>query len=178
MKSNWFRGGLVALYAVLMFPLLTAASFAADDINTLFQQGRTAYYNGNFDLARQLLTQVQAMNPKHFETNAMLAQIAAQDKKGEGNLRRQFDAVTIPKYEVTDTSLEESLQALTIYAKNASKDKVQPNFIVKSPDLNKAKITLSLTNTPLSEVVRYLSEMAKAKVTWDKHAVVFSATAE
>ncbi|MDB6075033.1 MAG: hypothetical protein JWO89_2673, partial [Verrucomicrobiaceae bacterium] len=39
-------------------------------------------------------------------------------------------------------------------SKKATADKVQPNFIVKSPDLNKTPITVSLTNVPLTEAIR------------------------
>ncbi|MDB6074354.1 MAG: hypothetical protein JWO89_1994, partial [Verrucomicrobiaceae bacterium] len=63
-------------------------------------------------------------------------------------------------------------------SKKATADKVQPNFIVKSPDLNKTPITVSLTNVPLTEAIRYVAELSKAKTTWDKHAVIFSGGAD
>ena len=157
--------------------LMIAAAPAADDINTLFQQGRTAYYNGNFELASQLLTQVLAANPGHFETKAILAQIKVQSK-GHSSLQKQYSAVIIPKFQVTDVTLAESLEALGIFAKNASNGKVQPNFVVRTPELNSARITLSLTDVPLTEVIRYLAEMSKARTTWDQHAVMFSGVAD
>ena len=156
--------------------LITVVS-AADDINTLFQQGRTAYYAGNFELAHKLLDQVHTMNPRHFETNALLGQINAQAKV-EASLQKQYSAVVIPKFTVTDATLQESLEFLSMLSKKATGDKVQPNFIVKSPDLNKSTITLALTNVPMTEAIRYLADMSKTKATWDKHAVIFSATAD
>ncbi len=156
---------------------LGAGQVRANDINSIFQQGRTAYYKGDFELAKKLLDQVLAANPNHFETKAILAQIAVQAKKG-GSLQKQYAAVIIPKFDITDVTLTESLQALVILAKNASNGKVQPNLIVKTPELNTGKITLSLHDMPLTEVIRYLGEMANAKVTWDLHAVVFSGAAD
>ena len=170
--------GTCALLVTLAWSCSTALLPAADDINTLYQQGRTAYYAGDFTLAKTLLLQVQSMNPKHFETNAMLGQIAAQTKNGEGDLRKQYSAVIIPKFVVNDATLEESLQALAMLSSKASAGKVQPNFVVKTPALNKAPITISLNNVPLTEAVRYLADMSKAKTTWDKHAVIFSGTAD
>lgn len=167
-------------YALIMAAgcsLIAVVSSAADDINTLFQQGRTAYYNGNLELAQQLLTQVHAMNPKHFETNALLGQIKVQTKE-DASLQKQYSSVVIPKFAVTDATLQESLEFLGMLSKKASADKVQPNFIVKTPDLNKTTITLALTNVPLTEAIRYLADMSKAKTTWDKHAVIFSGTAD
>ena len=172
MKTKLVRvGSLICLIAGMTF---TATLSVAGDLETVYQQGRAAYYAGNVEQAKKLLNQVLAANPNHLPTRAMLADIAANAKTGEPSLRTQYAGVTIPKFEVNEVTLGESLQALAMMAKNHSGGKVTPNFIVKSPDLNKTNLTLSLSNAPLDEVVRYLGEMAKAKVTWDKHAVVFS----
>ena len=159
---------------------LTAASHAADDkeIQTLFQMGRTAYYQGNIEQAKKLLSQVLTMNPRHFETRAIMANINATMAKNQASLKTTYNGVIIPKFEVNQVTLGESLEALALMAKNVSNGKVTPNFVVKNPDLNTALITLSLANTPVDELVRYLADMARAKVSWDKHAVVFSGIAD
>lgn len=177
MKTKRVR--IVAL-GLLLSAFLPAASRAADDkdIQTLFQMGRAAYYQGNLEQAKKLLTQVQQMNPKHFETRAILANINATLGNNTASLKTTYNSVVIPKFELNEVSLGESLEALALKAKDVSKGKVTPNFVVKSPDLNTAKITLSLSNTPLDEVVRYLGDLSKAKVSWDKHAVVFSGIAD
>jgi len=168
------------LLGLALSALLPVASHAADDkdVQTLFLMGRTAYHQGNIEQAKKLLTQVLQMNPKHFETRAILANINATMGPGQASLKTTYNGVVIRKFEVNEVSLGESLEALAIMAKNASGGKVSPNFVVKSPDLNTSKLTLSLANTPLDELVRYLGEIAKAKVAWDKHAVVFSSIAD
>lgn len=154
--------------------LLTASLSVAADFETTYQQGRTAYYQGNTALAQKLLTQALAMSPNHVPIKAMLADIAVNSQKAAPSLKTQYASVIIPRFELNEATLGESLQALTMMAKDRSGGKVTPNFIVKSPDLNKVNLTLSLTNAPMDEVIRYLGDLAKAKVTWDKHAVVFS----
>ncbi|MDB6075032.1 MAG: hypothetical protein JWO89_2672 [Verrucomicrobiaceae bacterium] len=106
MKTVQSRLRTCVLMIITGCTLVTAVSSAADDISTLFQQGRTAYYSGNFELALQLLSQVHTMNPKHFETNALIAQINSQMKKGEGSLQKQYSGVVIPKFAVTDATLQ------------------------------------------------------------------------
>jgi len=177
MKTVHARIRTCALIIATGCSLITVVSSAADDINKIFQQGRTAYYAGNFDLARELLNKVHAKDPRHFETNALLGQINAQPKV-EASLQRQYASVVIPKFTITDATLQESLEFLGMLSKKATGDKVQPNFIVKSPDLNKTSITLALTNVPMTEAIRYLADMSKSKTTWDKHAVIFSASAD
>jgi hypothetical protein len=178
MKTKLTRAG--TLHTLIACVLFTAAGLpAADnaDIQKLFDQGRAAFYQGDYVLAAKLLKQVQVAAPKHEMTRIMLATIATQPKEELG-LKATYAAVKIPKIQLSEVTLDESLQALSVMAKNASGGKVTPNFIVKSPDLNKMPLTMSLTNAPLDEVVRYIAEMAKAKVTWDKHAVVFSGASD
>lgn len=178
MKANLTGSRARKLCLTFACAFLAIAAPAAEDINTVFQQGRTAYYSGNIELARTLLNQVLLANPKHFETRALLAQINTHYKKGDDSLQKQYSAVTIPKFQVSEVTLAESLEALGILTKNASNGKVTPNFIIKNADLNKTPITLNLTNVPLTEAIRYLAEMTKAKATWDKHAVMFSGIAD
>lgn len=172
MKHFFLRAGAPLLLACI---LPSVALQAADvDIKTLFEQGRSAYYKGDIEMARVLLEQVLAMNPKHFETRAILANINAQYKKDESSLKKQYAGVVIPKFEVADATLSESLQALSLMASNATGGKVRGNFIVRGPELGKMPITISMNNAPLDELLRYLAEMARAQIAWEKHAVVFS----
>jgi hypothetical protein len=171
MKTIMFRARTALLLACFS---LTAATHAADDLQAAFDQGRAAYYAGNFPLARKLLSKVLAVQPNHYQTRAMLATIAAQDKQEQPTLKDLYAAVRIPKFEIADATLEESLQALSLMTKNHSGGKVTPNFVVKNADLNKALVTLTLTNTPVDQIVRYLADLAKAKVSWEQHAVVFA----
>ena len=177
MKPNFTCAGARLLLACVLLP--TAVVMAADsDLQILFNQGREAYYKGNIELARQLLGQVLVQNPKHFETRAILASINANYKKDDASLRKQYAAVTIPKFDVTEASLSESLQALAIMASDASGGKVKGNFIVRNPELGKTPVTLSMTNVPMDELLSYLAEMSRARLTWDKHAVVFNGIAD
>ncbi len=146
-----------------------------DNINALFHKGRSAYYAGKMDVAYQLLSQVAAANPQHFETQALLAQIKSQMKPGGSSLQVTYSSVILAKVDFADVTLQEALQGLSVLSKNASAGKVIPNFIVKSPELNAARVTLSLNNVPLNEVISYLGELTGSKASYDKHAVIFNA---
>lgn len=167
-----------ALFAMAAF-LLAASLQGADvkDINTVFQQGRAAFYKGDMETAKSLLAQVAAVSPNHFETKALLAQINAYSKT-DTSLKKTYGAVTIPKVEFNEVTLSEALQALGVMSKNASAGKVTPNFIVKNPDMGKKMLTLSLANIPLTDVIDYLARIAGGKPVYEKHAVVFVGEAE
>lgn len=164
------RAALVSTAAFL----LAASVMGADvkDINAVFQQGRAAFYKGDMETARALLTQVAAVSPNHFETKALLAQIKTYAKT-DGSLKKTYSGVTIPKVEFADVTLTEAVQALGLMSKNASAGKVTPNLIIKDPEMAKKMLTLSLSNIPLTDVIDYLARLAGGKAVYEKHAVVF-----
>lgn len=163
---------LLAGAALLMAP--APRVHAEDSLQVTYEEGRTAFFAGQYELAREKLTKVLQKNPTHQQTLAMMATI--RQKLGEDNtaLRKSYEKIVLPKFEVSEVTLDESLQALRILAKNASKGAVIPNIIVKDPELGKKTVTLSLTSIPLSEAINYLAQLAGAKLTYEKSGVILS----
>lgn len=165
--------------------LLTAALFMSaaglsrgEDLNAVFQQGRAAYYKGDLDTAYKLLSRVAAANPRHAETANMLAYIRANHQPKDESLKAQYSSVTLPKVEMADVTLTEAIEGLRAMSKNASNGKVTPNVIVKGEELGQRKLTLSLSNVPLSEALNYVTQLVGAKATYDKHAVILTTQAD
>ena len=147
---------------------------AEDDLHVLYQEGRAAFFSGQFEIAREKLALVLAKSPGHPQTRAMMAQI--EQKIGADNtlLRKSYEKIVIEKFEVSDAELSEALQALKILAKNASGGKIIPNVIVRDAEIGKKPITLNLSKIPLSEALRYLADLSGAHLSYDKTAVIFS----
>ncbi|WP_395717354.1 tetratricopeptide repeat protein [Prosthecobacter sp.] len=158
--------------------VLFAAPVHAEDLNAVYQQGRAAFYQGDFDKAQQLLARVAAANPKHPDTLRMLAYIRANHKPAENTLKNQYAAVILPKVEMSEVSLTEAIEGLRTLSKNASGGKVVPNVIIKGEEVGQRKLTLALSNIPLSEALNYVTQLTGTKATYDKHAVILSATAD
>ena len=150
---------------------------AADDTQTLFQMGRAAYYKGDFEQAYELLRQVEARQPNHFETKALLAQIRSQMKPGVSSLKKTYAGVKLAKVEFSEVTLDEAVQALRALAKNATEGRVTPNFLIKGEDLKAKVVSLSLEGIPLSEVIEYLGQLSGSRVVYEAHAVVFQPAA-
>jgi hypothetical protein len=165
---------LRALLVACAVPMTAAVYSAADDINALFQQGRAAYYKGDLPLAKRLLTQVNAVDPRHIETRAILARIRLEMPDDAPSLKERYTSVRLAKVDIQDATLAECLEALTIMSRNASNGKVQPNLILKSPNKAATKVTLALTDVPLPAAIDYVAELSGTKARWEKHAVVFA----
>jgi hypothetical protein len=173
MKALFQRVG-VRLALVSMMAACSVTAVAAEDVNQMFQMGRAAYYKGDIELAYQLLTQVEASNPRHFETKALLAQIRAQKKAGGTTVRKTYEALVLPKIEFTEVTLAEAVEGLRALSKTASEGKMIPNIIIKDPALNSKMLTLNLRNLPLTDAIQYLADLVGAHASYDKHAVIFT----
>ncbi|WP_346334822.1 hypothetical protein [Prosthecobacter sp. SYSU 5D2] len=176
MKALLQRVG-VRLAFITTLAACSMTAQAADDVNEMFQMGRAAYYKGDIELAYQLLTQVEASNPRHFETKALLAQIRTQKKSGVTTVRKSYESVVIPKIEFTEVTLAEAVEGLRVLSKTASDGKVIPNIIIKDPALAAKTLTLSIRNLPLTDAIQYLADLSGANASYDKHAVIFSSAA-
>lgn len=168
----------VVLVTTAFFVSASGFVAKAEDLNAVYQQGRTAFYKGDLDTAQQLLSRVAAANPKHVETANMLAYILAHHRPVDNTLKNQYAAVLLPKVEMADVTLTEAIEGLRAMSKNASAGKVMPNVIVKGEELANRKLSLSLSNVPLSEALNYVTQLVSAKATYDKHAVILSSQAD
>lgn len=171
MKRN-----ILSLFAGLLSSLClnTSVVLAGDDLHVIYQEGRAAFFAGQFDLAREKLSQVLVANPSHMETRAMIAQI--DQKLGSENtvLKKSYEKIIIDKIEFTDVALAEAIEAVRIKAKQATGEKVIPNIILKDPELGKKTVSINLSKIPLTEVLNYLAQLAGARLKYDKTAVIFS----
>ena len=179
MNTQPHRPVMSAAFLVMAAFFYTAALQAADakDLNTIYQQGRAAFYRGDMEKAKALLQQVAAVKPDHFETKAMLAQIATYTKT-DASAKKTYAAVTIPKIDFNDVTVAEAVQGLTVLGKNASGGKVSPNIILKDPEMGKKTVTLSLSNIPLTDAIEYVARMAGGRASYDKHAAVITSGTE
>ncbi|MDZ4402355.1 hypothetical protein [Prosthecobacter sp.] len=177
MKTHSIRAK-VSVAAFLAAFFLVAAPASAEDLNQVYQQGRAAFYQGDFAKAQQLLSRVAAANPKHPETMNMLAYIRANHRQVDTTLKDQYATVILPKVEMADVTLTEAIEGLRALSKNASNGKVVPNVIVKGEELGQRKLSLSLANIPLSEALSYVTQLTSSKATYDKHAVILTTMAD
>lgn len=160
---------LMAAFLGFCAPLI-----AADDLNALYQNGRAAFHQGDYATAQALLSRVAAANPTHTDTQNMLRYIKTHAKPGVSNLRHEYEAVIIPKVDLRDVTLAEAVEGLGGLAKNASGGKVGLNVILKGTNLRTRKVNLSLTQVPLSQLLEYIAQLTESKLSYEKHAVVFS----
>ena len=75
--------------------------------------------------------------------------------------------IIIPGVEFRDATLTECIDFMRLKSRDLDPDKKGVNIIVKPGGDASARITLSLKNVPLLEVLRYCAELANHKLTFD-----------
>lgn len=115
------------------------------------------------------------LNPRHANARYRLGQLKINyDRIVSKGQEQKIGSVMIPEFNVDDADFGDALEALSIHIETQSKEKITPNFIIQDPTKGIAakKITLRMKNAPSGEILNYMLQMAKAKVRYDKHAVV------
>ncbi|MEO6740995.1 MAG: M56 family metallopeptidase [Chthoniobacteraceae bacterium] len=85
---------------------------------------------------------------------------------------RKAGAIIFPKIDLRDATLSETMDFLREKSKELDPDRKGVNLILKPGAVGQdPRITLSLTNIPLSEALRYFAQLAGFEIVADDHAI-------
>jgi hypothetical protein len=167
-----------ARFPLLALALALMATASAETAQEVYARGVRAYIGGDADTAKALFTEVLAADPSNKPAAAYLRRIQLEQSAGV-NLEKQAASVIVPKVDFRDASLSSVLTYLAKLSREQSKGAVTLNIVGLYPPAfgEQTRITLSLSNAPLSEVLKYVSEMAGTKLEYQQHAIVVSKSA-
>jgi len=179
MKKNAMSSGLgkrLRLLGVVVAVLSAGGvplAVGAEDMKAVYELGKKLFNEGKYQQAQPLLEQVAAANPRHPETQAMLIRIRQMGKQGP-TLADRLATVVLPTVDFSDVTVPEALEGLKVLAKAQTDGKVVPNFIVHGADDMTKRFNLNLSNVPLPDAIRYVSELSGTVARYEMNAVVFS----
>lgn len=173
------EAGIAHLYGMRFLPallgslLLVSPAFGAD-LQRLLSEGQTAMLRGDIVSAKRAFQMAYRLDPRNPVAVGYLRQIAVQESKGGGSaaIEKQFASVIIPQIQFKEASFSAALDALKTKVNEVSGGKQAANFVVKPGVDQNALVTLSLTNVPMTEALRYMAELVNAKVEYEKYAIV------
>jgi len=161
-------------FAFLTTCVLCGTSLAVDT-QKLMSEGQTAMIRGDMETAKSKFELVNKLEPKNLPAIAYLRQIAAQEaqKPTSPQQEKQLSQLIIPKLEFREATFTAALDFMRRKATELSGGKQSVNFVVQIPaDAQNTPVTLNLQNIPFTEALRYIAELAGAKVEYQKFAVV------
>ena len=153
-----------------------AAGALAESTQEMLTAAQAAYVRGDVETAKKTFLLISKTDPKNQTAIGYLRMIAAQEAKGpaENATRKQLDKLIVPKIEFREATLGSVLDFLKQAALKNSDGKVAVNFVVQLPEdvVKTQTVTLSLTNIPFNEVLKYVGGLANVEFTFDKYAII------
>ncbi len=155
--------------------VLAVPAFGAS-VAELLAEGQAAFQRGDMVAAREAFSLVYQLDARNQTAITFLRRIKAQaSKTGTGREREnQLAAVIIPKVDFKEATLGAALEFLKQQVAKGTDGKVPLSFVLQIPDevAKSTPVTLSLSNTPLTEVLRYLGGLANVTFSYEPYAVV------
>ncbi len=166
---------IITLTACLAF---ATAAFGGQELSDLLTEAQRAYLRGELTAAKEKFEIVQKLDPQNRIAVSSLRRIAADEAKkaaeqGPGNATKvALTKLIMPKIDFREASLAEALEFLRQKGNQLDDGKTAINFVVQLDDAAKAtKITLSLSNVPFSEILRYIGDLARVDFVYDRFAI-------
>lgn len=164
--------------------VLAVAAQAADptpagpspEIVQLLKEGQAAYQKGDYEAAKGAFEMVYSMDSRNITAINFLRLIKSQKPvtlKSQP-IERQVAGIIIPQIQFKDATLGSALDYLKKAVARESGGKVAVNIVAQVPpeQVNTQTVTLSLTQVPFTEALKYLASVSNLDVEYQKYAIV------
>jgi len=162
---------------ILLFGFCLTSLKAQSDIQTVYNEGVTLYNEGKYADAMVKFTAILKEDPRIVHARSYLAKCRAAlagNRALSSGIKAHIAQIIIPELNFKDAPIGDILDYFTIRAEELSGGKVRPNFIYKgSADQRRnTRVTLSLRNVPMTEAIRYVSQLSGTYIKYEEHAIV------
>ena len=152
--------------------LLSSVAFAVTPLTQLLTEAQTAYQRGETATAKAKFESVLSMDPKNPVAIGFLRQIKVKEAASNANPEVAFSRLILPSVQFKEAQFSAVLDSLKQQSAKLSDGKQVANFVVQVPEPQASTpITLSLTNVPFTEVLKYIGSLASVSFTYDKYAI-------
>jgi hypothetical protein len=165
------------LFCLLLPALLMGARAHADTPAALLAEGQAAYQRGDLPAAKRAFELVYQLDSHNAAAIGYLRRIKAQESgTGSAGSRQQKELATVilPQVQFREATLGSALESLKQQVTKVSGGKTNVSFVLQLPEPAAATttVTLSLSNVPLPEALRYMGELANVSFSYEPYAIV------
>jgi general secretion pathway protein D len=163
---------------------LDATNVAARRGMERVEQRKSQYYEAAYDHTRsRMMNQVNQLWETPVPPSSDLTDLFASGRTvgtggnagGRERLMQKLRTLRVAKLDFSQATLEEVVEYLRITSRDTDPEGKGIGFILSVEDETKTRtVNLSISDVPLEEVVRYVTEMAGASFKVEDHAVVIS----
>ena len=175
-----FPSDHLAMKVLLLLGISTFALTAlADDLSDLLAEAQRTYIRGESAAAKEKFELILRLDPQNRLAIQYLKRIIGEEMQGlaargpANATEKALKGITMPQVKFSDASLSEVLEYLRQKGNAAGQGKLALNFVMQMDEAAKArKVTLALQNVPLTEVLRYLGQLAEVDFVYEPFAIV------
>lgn len=156
-----------------------AESPAGQDVATLVSDAQRTYVRGDLAGAQEKFELVRRLEPQNRVAIGYLRRIIAERARedaarGPANATKAaLERIVLEKVQFEDATLPEVLDFLRQKGNQLGGGKVAINFVRKLDEKGQnARVTLSLSQVPFTEVLRYVGDLAGVDFKYERFAIV------
>jgi len=140
----------------------------------LLTSAQLAYGKGDYAGAKRDFELVLRIDPRNQTAIGFMKMIAARQTKdtGAASAEKELSKLVVPKIEFKEATLGSALEFMKKKAGELSGGKQSVSFVVQPAVDSMATCTLSLSNVPFTEALRYIGELANISFEYQKYAIV------
>ncbi len=158
--------------------LLICNDAHAQTASQCYGQAVQAYDQGDIEGAKRQLALTLEIDKNFRPATALLQRIAHAQVANAGATPaavvpiKSLERMVVP-VEFKDTSLQSALEYIRQHIEASSGGKTAVNFVLNvPPELANKKISLQLDHVPVTELLRYLGDLAGVSFQFQKYAIV------
>lgn len=154
--------------------LMLSVAVHAESAQKFLTSGQLAYGKGDYAAAKRDFEMVLRIDPRNQTAIGFMKMIAARQTKDDGgaSTEKALATIILPKIEFKDATVGSALEFMKKKVAELSNGKQSVSFVVQPGVDAMATCTLSLSNVPFTEALRYLGELANVSFQYQKYAIV------
>ena len=175
MKRHAFSCLAAFVFAAI---LLTGQHAHAQTASQCYAQAVQAYNQGDIDGAKRQLALALEIDKNFRPATALLQRIAQAQSASAGPTPaavvpvKSLERMVVP-VEFKDTSLQSALEYIRQHIESASGGKTAVNFVLNvPPELANKRISLQMDHVPVTELLRYVGDLAGVSFQFQKYAIL------
>jgi hypothetical protein len=163
--------------AILTTALALSSASAQGTVQSKYNEGVLLFNAGKYGEALMVFEEVLAQKPDFIYARNYSAKAKSMIAKGAGpknDLEGKLARIIVPEINFSSAPLGDVLDYFSARSTELSGGSVAANFIYKGTPEQRQNtlITFSLRAIPLTEAIKYVSQLSNSKVKYEEHAVV------
>lgn len=168
---------LIALPFIALALLIPCESANAQGFRAAYDEGVRLYDTGDYEAALARFEIAVRANPRSPHARSYMLKSKSAVARGLGSkksIETDLAKIIIPQINFDEAPIGDVLEYLAARTEELTEGKLRPNIIYKGTPEQRQNtlVTMSVRNVPVTEAIRYVSQISRTHFSYEEHAVV------